>query len=400
MSDDKKGGLGGILGGLMKDPAVQELTKNAKEYATKRAGTAATGWVERASGGKSQEDKGPVTSDKDKDDSPTTAAGGAMKGVTETLQEGGSPLKAAGSAIKGAVKGGLKRKGGSANKRPTNITDEYWIGLPAKDVYSQWTEYKAFPGYMKGPTNVSVDDDYIESSWKAKIFLNNRSWKAKTVEMIPDQRIKWTTESNKGSIDGVITFHEVADRLTLMIFVLEYRPKGFFEWWGNRWRTVGRRYRLDVKHFRRFLMMAGETVPEDAGFRGRIEGGEVQESDEDARNREQDEQDQQEQADQAEPTDETDETDETEDADVGELEGDEEAPAEEEGGPDGEADGDAEAEAADADAEAPPEDAEAVDEPEPVVDSDDRPESESKPEPEESESRSSQREARRARRRG
>ena len=51
-----------------------------------------------------------------------------------------------------------------------------------------------------------------------------------------------------------------------MIFVLEYPPKGFFEWWGNRWRTVGRRSRLDMKHFVRDLMMRGEEADPDGAL--------------------------------------------------------------------------------------------------------------------------------------
>lgn len=301
---------GGLLGAIKDDPATKKLVDDTKKFAVAQAGhvvsTATTKITDKVTKPK---DKGPVTSDKDKDDRPETAKTGAIKSVVESAQEGAGPLKLLGKGISGALKGAFKKKGGS-NKRPTNITDVYWVGLPARSVYNQWTQWEAFPGFMKGPVKVSVKDDYTESSWQAKIFLNNRSWKATTQEMTPDQRIKWTTEGAKGTIDGVVTFHQVADRLTLMIFVLEYRPKGFFEWWGNRWRTVGRRYRLDVKHFRRFLMMQGE---ESGEWRGVIEEGELTKTHDDAKAEEDQEND--------EGQEETDEIREEDDDDTAAEEG-------------------------------------------------------------------------------
>jgi uncharacterized membrane protein len=261
-----------------------------------------------------------------------------IKGA-EAKAQGDSPvmgaLKGAASGVKDKITG--KKKGGGSNKRPTNITDTYEIGLPVTVVYNEWTNYERFPGYMKGPIKVSKGDpDGLESSWQAKIFLNKRGWKSKTVEQVPDKRIKWRTEGPKGSIDGVVTFHRIGTDgdATLMIFVLEYRPKGFFEWWGNRWRTVGRRYRLDVKHFRRDLMMRGEEADVENASRSTIEDGEVTETNEDAVAREeeeaaQEEQDQQDDAGEDEAGEEYEDEYEEEPAEESEDEYEEE-PAEEE----------------------------------------------------------------------
>lgn len=57
-----------------------------------------------------------------------------------------------------------------------------------------------------------------------------------------------------------------------MLLVVEYYPKGFFEKTANIWRAQGRRLRLDLKHYRRFIMMRGEAT--DA-WRGEIREGEV-----------------------------------------------------------------------------------------------------------------------------
>ncbi len=56
-------------------------------------------------------------------------------------------------------------------------------------------------------------------------------------------------------------------------------PQGLFEKTGNIWRAQGRRARLDLKNFARFIMLRGEA---EDGWRGEIRDGEVVRSHEDA----------------------------------------------------------------------------------------------------------------------
>jgi hypothetical protein len=69
-----------------------------------------------------------------------------------------------------------------------------------------------------------------------------------------------------------VTFHPLADDLTQILLVLEYYPQGLFEKTGNLWRAQGRRARLDLKHFRRFIMLRGEAT---GSWRGEIRDGQV-----------------------------------------------------------------------------------------------------------------------------
>src|SRR5690606_6783580 len=67
-----------------------------------------------------------------------------------------------------------------------------------------------------------------------------------------------------------------APRLTRILITMEYYPQGFVERVGNIWRTAGRRARLEIKHFRRHVMMNTILNPDDVeGRRGEIEDGEV-----------------------------------------------------------------------------------------------------------------------------
>lgn len=161
-------------------------------------------------------------------------------------------------AIKGAISGFVSKFKGGSTKRPTNIVEDLWVGLPREQVWDAWNDWSSHPGYMKGPEKVDSDDKDDEGnvvlSWTAKIFVNRRSWKSTITESAEPEYLRWKSEGNKGVVDGAITFTDF-DNATLMLVVIEYRSKGPIEWIGNRWRTVGRRVRLDLKHFRRYLMM-------------------------------------------------------------------------------------------------------------------------------------------------
>lgn len=238
---------------LRNDPATKDLLSNLGTF----AGTQAGSLVGRIGGGGTSNDDGPSTTDQVK--------GGAMQGAGEAMGEGKSTVF---GGIKGALKGLFGRRG-SGSKRPTNIYEQNFIGVPVDVAYASWKDYAEFPKYMKGPENVSEQDEDGKTKWTAKIFLNRRSWTATVTEDIENYKIKWETEAPKGTIDGTVTFHAVSEHLTLMVYILEYRPKGFFERIGNLNRVVGRRARLDAKHFARYVMMQdfeqGESDDEEAG---------------------------------------------------------------------------------------------------------------------------------------
>ncbi|MFJ8198351.1 SRPBCC family protein [Streptomyces sp. NPDC096152] len=205
------------------------------------------------------------------------------------IAEGKGPLRSAlevgASRAKENVMGALKNLGGGKGKRkgrggnkPTVIMESIDVGVPLRTAYDQWTQYQDFSTFAKGVKSASRADD-TTSDWQLKVFWSNRSWKAKTTEQIPDYRIQWQSEGAKGTTKGVVSFHPLGDNLTRVLLVMEYYPSGLFEKTGNIWRAQGRRARLDLKHFSRFITMKGEA--EDS-WRGEIRDGEVVRSHEDA----------------------------------------------------------------------------------------------------------------------
>ncbi|MEV5513369.1 SRPBCC family protein [Streptomyces flaveolus] len=205
------------------------------------------------------------------------------------LAEGKSPVRAAlevgAGKVKDNVVGAFKNLGGGKGKKkkgggqkPTVIIEYVDVGVPLRTAYDQWTQYQDFSTFAKGVKSASRADD-TSSDWQLKVFWSNRSWKAKTTEQVPDDRISWTSEGAKGTTKGVVSFHKLADSLTRVILVIEYYPSGLFEKTGNIWRAQGRRARLDLKNYVRHITFKGEA---DDGWRGEIRDGEVVRSHEDA----------------------------------------------------------------------------------------------------------------------
>ncbi len=210
--------------------------------------------------------------------------GGSLPAIGSRVLKGESPVKAfvsekakgAKDAVvdkaKGVLGGGGGKSGGKAGGgKVTNIIEVLDVGVPLRTAYDAWTQYDEFSSFMKGVQSVSKSED-VESDWNVKVGPSSRSFKATVQEQVPDDRIIWTSEGAKGTTKGAVTFHSLADNLTRVLLVVEYYPTGLFEKTGNIWRAQGRRTRLDLKHFRRFVMMRGE---ETGSWRGEIRDGEV-----------------------------------------------------------------------------------------------------------------------------
>src|SRR5947208_2681968 len=261
---DGSGVLDNVRDLVTKNPAADRLMSELQDYAKNRA----QGLVD------SLGDRIGDTAGRLED---FASNGGAMKKAAKSVSEGDSPLKAgakaAATGLKDKVTGMLGGGGGGSSDgvKSTSIAESIEVGVPASVAYNQWTQFEEFGRFTKGVKKVDQKDE-TTTAWTAKIAFSTRTWKATITEQVPDQRIAWTAEGDKGSVDGVVTFHELAPNLTKVLLELEYHPKGLFEKTGNLWRAQGRRARLDLKHFRAFVMMRGE---ETGAWRGEIRDGDV-----------------------------------------------------------------------------------------------------------------------------
>ncbi|MFD3362274.1 SRPBCC family protein [Streptomyces albidoflavus] len=262
----------------------------------------------------------------------TDSVDGPAGEAGKRVMEGESPVKAmaaekakdvkdkAVGKVKEAFGGGT---GSTGDTKVTNIVESIDIPVPLRTVYDHWTQFEDFSSFMKGVKSVTQNEDE-ETDWKVKVFLSERSWTATIQEQVPDDRIVWTSEGDKASTAGAVTFHELAPHLTRVVAVVEYYPAGFFEKTGNLWRAQGRRLRLDLKHFARHVTLGPD--PEIEGWRGEIRDGEVVRTDEEVREDEESEEeyedgyDEDEDEDGYEDEDEDEYEDEDEDDDYGDDE--------------------------------------------------------------------------------
>lgn len=255
------------------DPATDRLKQELQSYLQARAYKAVTGLGSKLG-------EGVTKLAAPGQGGPGGLVGSIAKGG-QALSEGKSPGQAAMAVgtshvkdmVKDKVKGlfGKGRKSGGGKSKSVTIVEDIDVGVPVREAYDQWSQFQEFSTFAKGVVSVEKADD-VSSNWKVKVAKSTRSWKANVTEQIPDERITWTTEGAKGTVKGVVTFHRLTDDLTRVLLVLEYFPKGLFEKTGNIWRAQGRRARLDLKLFRKFIMMRGEATD---GWRGEIRDGEV-----------------------------------------------------------------------------------------------------------------------------
>jgi uncharacterized membrane protein len=262
MARAKAGGTGEtLLDGIRNSPETKRLAQEARHLFEAQTGKLTTKLGDGVSG---VTDK--LTSVGESGSLPSIGAG------AKRLLNGDGPLRAMASGVAEKAKNAVGGKNGSGGEpKAINIEESIDIGVPVSVAYDQWTQFEEFSRFTKGVENVEQVDD-TETEWRAKVFKSRRSWKSKILEQVPDRRIVWTSDGDKGWVDGVVTFHPLADDLTRVLVALEYYPNGLVEKTGNLWRAAGRRTRLDLKNFRRFVMLQKEPT---GAWRGEIREGKV-----------------------------------------------------------------------------------------------------------------------------
>lgn len=223
-------------------------------------------------------------------DHPGRALAGQVKDTVRGSLPGSAGRRGDGSGDSGDGGGGEGgseggTSSGGSHAKVTTVSEAVDVGVPLRTCYDHWTDLQSFEQFTRGVRAVSASDE-TTSEWTFRIAFSERSHHAEIEEQIPDDRIVWRSESDKGTTHGAVTFHALAPSLTRVLVVIAYHPGGVLEKLGNLWRAQGRRVRLDLKQFQRHVTLAGETAP--AGWRGEIRDGEVCRSHEEATRSEQD----------------------------------------------------------------------------------------------------------------
>jgi len=199
------------------------------------------------------------------------------------IQEAGGagPLaKGALSKVSGAGGGVLSKVGigggdgaearGTGKGRRLPVQESIDVAVPLETAYNQYTQFEDFPKFMHRVEKVEQRDD-AHLVWHEKIWGIRRQWEAEITDQRPNQRIAWKSLSGTETT-GVVTFHELSDRLTRIEVILDFQPQGLLEKTASGFRMSRRALKSDLMRFKAFVEMRDE---ETGAWRGRVEEGEV-----------------------------------------------------------------------------------------------------------------------------
>ena len=156
----------------------------------------------------------------------------------------------------------------------SRIIEQVEVDVPVRVAYDQWTQFESFPQFMEGVDRVvQLDDKTLE--WTASIAGKTKHWRAEILEQQPDKVVSWrSTEGARN--DGSIAFEPLGPDKTRATLQLDVEPEGIVEKAGDALGIVERRVRGDLGRFREFIEGRGQATGE---WRGRVEGGVVEEDD-------------------------------------------------------------------------------------------------------------------------
>ena len=157
---------------------------------------------------------------------------------------------------------------GSGRRMP--IQQSVDIAVPIKEAYNQWTQFENWPDFMHRLESVDQTDD-TTVTFQTKVWGISRRFEAQILEQLPDERIEWNV-SEGFAHTGVVTFHELDDRLTHLEVTMDVEPHGLVEKAARGMRFVKRAVRGDLHRFKAYVELKGKA---EGGWRGRIEDGEV-----------------------------------------------------------------------------------------------------------------------------
>jgi uncharacterized membrane protein len=219
-------------------------------------------------------------------DATEKVGGKAKEAVGEKIDEAGGAggvAKEAGKSLipgvgsKGGDQKGGDQKGGGQKGTPgvgkgrrMPVQQAVDVAVPLQTAYNQWTQFEEWPQFMHRLDQATQEED-ATVSFRTKVWGMSREFEGQIVQQRPDERIMWNV--SKGvQHTGVVTFHELAPRLTRIQVSLDVEPGSLLEKAARGMRHMKRAVRADLARFKAFIEM---QEVETGAWRGVIEDGEV-----------------------------------------------------------------------------------------------------------------------------
>ena len=165
--------------------------------------------------------------------------------VDEAGGAGGLVKEAASGLLPGTGDGGGKGgMPGVGKGRRMPVQQSIDVAVPIETAYNQWTQFEDWPEFMHRVTRVTQEDD-CSVSFATKIWGKTKEFKAQIETQRPEERIKWRV-SQGITHSGVVTFNELAPRLTRIEVNLDVDPGSLIEKAARGMRHVKRAVRADL----------------------------------------------------------------------------------------------------------------------------------------------------------
>jgi uncharacterized membrane protein len=263
-SDDGLSGARGLAAGAVLAGAAPLAGKAVKKLVVKRVGPSAA--------------KGSGLMEKLTEGAKDTVGKGVKDAVGEKAEQVGDAPGIAKTLGKKMLPGGGGEGGGKGKKgtpgvgkgRRMPVQQEADIAVPLSVAYNQWTQFEEWPQFMHRLDQATQEDD-CTVSFRTKVWGMSKEFVGQIVEQRPDERIQWSVKEGVAHT-GVVTFHELAPRLTRVQVSLDVEPGSWVEKAARGMRHVKRAVRADLARFKAFIEM---QEVETGAWRGVIHDGEL-----------------------------------------------------------------------------------------------------------------------------
>lgn len=194
--------------------------------------------------------------------------GAIAKGVAS---KGGGIASGIGGKLSGKKED--KSPSGTGRGRRLPVQEHVDVGVDLETAYDQFTQFEDWPRFMHRVERIEQRDD-TTLMWHENIWGVRRSWEAEITEQVPCERIVWRGKNGPQTL-GVVTFHRLSDQLTRIAITMDFQPKGLFEKTSSGMRISRRALKSDLMRLKAFIELRDEAT---GGWRGRIEEGDVVDS--------------------------------------------------------------------------------------------------------------------------
>lgn len=140
-----------------------------------------------------------------------------------------------------------------------SIEIEALVGL----VYEQWSRFEELPCGMDAIVAIEQLDEK-RLRWVAEVGRQRYEWDATITEQVPDERIAWREDDDRGS--GAITFTPIGEAKSRLTIRIEWEPKGPLGKLGEAFTGIGQRQtRTELENFKRLSRVCRRS-PSTAGL--------------------------------------------------------------------------------------------------------------------------------------